>query len=40
VRVTPTKSKVFWRLLSSAKTKDEPLDRARDGNGNNVQTRE
>lgn len=40
VHVTPTKSKVFWRLLSSAKTKDEPLGRARDGNGNNVQTRE
>jgi len=40
VRVTSAKSKVFWRLLSSAKTKDEPLGRERDRNGNNVQTRE
>lgn len=42
VRVTSAKSKVFRRLLSSAKTKDEPLGRTRDRNTvyNRVQTRE
>jgi len=40
VRVTSAKSKVFWRLLSSAKTKNEPHGRTRDRNGNRVQTRE